>query len=294
MSWPTVRLTLRLRMASTASAAFGLLAVLVAVGALFPAVGHTIGKLTVPAGVAQLLGGADYGTITGWFRSEIGSVYGPLVIGALAVTGASAATAGEEESRLLALVLAQPIARSRLIVAKAAAIAGAVLTIAVASWIGLLVGVAVGGGGISVAHITAFAVQLAFFGFAAGALAIALGAATGRHALATGVAAAVLVLGWLVNGFAPLVGAVAWLKYLSLFHYYAGNDPLTRGVDVGGLIVLGALAVMLTALAVGTFERARPSRVDAVLIAGASTASSRSFPAWYVFDHHDDAMLDVR
>ena len=60
---------------------------MVAVGALFPAVGRTIGKLNVPKGVAKLLGGADYGTITGWFRSEIGSIYGPLVIGALAITG---------------------------------------------------------------------------------------------------------------------------------------------------------------------------------------------------------------
>ena len=47
------------------------------VGALFPAVGHTIGKLDLPKGVAMLLGGADYGTLTGWMRSEIAAVYGP-------------------------------------------------------------------------------------------------------------------------------------------------------------------------------------------------------------------------
>ncbi len=123
MSWSPARMALRLRLVSTASGALGLVAVLLAVGALFPAVGHTIGKLNIPKGVAQLLGGADYGTITGWFRSEIGSVYGPLVIGALAITAAAATTAGEEEDRILALVLAHPITRSRLIAAKATAIA---------------------------------------------------------------------------------------------------------------------------------------------------------------------------
>jgi ABC-2 type transport system permease protein len=255
MSWPTLKMTLRLRLLSTGSAAFGLIAVLLAVGALFPAVGHTIGKLNIPKGVAQLLGGADYGTITGWFRSEIGAIYGPLVIAALAITGASAATAGEEEDRILTLVLAYPIKRSRLVAAKAAAIAAIVLIIALAAWAGTIFGVAVGGGGISVGHITAFSMQLAFFGFATGAVALALGAGTGRRTLATGIAAGTGIVGWLLNGFAPLVSAVAWLKYLSLFYYYGGHDPLTRGVDIIDILVLGAFTLLLTALAMVGIER---------------------------------------
>jgi ABC-2 type transport system permease protein len=254
VSWPATRITLRLRLVGTLSAAVGLVAVMVAVGALFPAVGHTIGKLDVPTSVANLLGGADYATITGWFRSEIAVIYAPLVIGALAISGASAATAGEEEDRILALVLAHPIRRSRLLAAKAAAIALIVLIIAFAVWIGLIVGVAVGGGGISVAHITALAVQLAFFGFATGVVALALGAGTGRRSLATGGAAAVAILGWLVNSFAPLVSPIAWLKYLTLFYYYSGHDPLTRGVGVYGLIVLGVVTLALTAAAIVRFD----------------------------------------
>jgi ABC-2 type transport system permease protein len=255
VSRPTIAITLRLRLVSTASAACGLIAVLLAVGALFPAVGHTIGKLSIPKGVAGLLGGADYGTITGWFRSEIGSVYGPLLIAGLAITGASATTAGEEEDRILGLLLAHPIRRSRLVAAKGAAIAGVVVIIALAAWIGLIAGVALGGGGISIGHLAALCLQLAFLGFATGALALALGAGTGRRALATAVAAAVAVLGWLINGFAPLVGAIAWLKYLSVFYYYAGHDPLTRGVDIAGILVLGAFTILLTAVAMISIER---------------------------------------
>jgi ABC-2 type transport system permease protein len=255
VSWPATRITLRLRLPATAYAGIGLIAVMIVVGALFPAVGHTIGKLNVPTSVSNLLGGADYGTITGWFRSEIAVIYAPLVIGALAITGAVATTAGEEEDRILALVLAHPIRRSRLVAAKAAAIAGVVAAIAFATWTGLIVGVAIGGGGITIAHITALAVQLAFFGFATGAVAIALGAATGRKSLATGVAAAVGILGWLINSLAPLVGGINWLKYLAPYYYYAGHDPLARGVDIPGLIVLGALALLLTAIAMVGLER---------------------------------------
>ncbi len=255
MSWPTAGLTLRLRLPAAVSASFGLIAVMAAVGALFPSVGHTIGKIDVPKGVSNLLGGGDYGTITGWFRSEIASIYGPLVVGALAITGASAVTAGEEEDGILALVLAHPIRRSRLIASKAAAIGAVVLIIALATWIGLIVGVALGGGGIAIGHMAALAVQLAFFGFATGAVAIALGAGNGRRSTASGVAAAVAIVGWLINSFAPLVSALAWLKYVSLFYYYAGRDPLTRGVYVPGIIVLGVVTVVLTAIAMVGIDR---------------------------------------
>jgi ABC-2 type transport system permease protein len=241
-------MALRLRSVSTVAAACGLIAVLLAVGALFPAVGHTIGRLNIPKGVAQLLGGADYGTITGWFRSEIASIYGPLVIGALAITGAVATTAGEEEDRILGLVLAHPIGRSRLIGAKALAIAAVVGIIAFAAWLGIVSGVAVGGGGISLGHMAAFALHLAFFGFALGGLALALGAGTGRRSLANGVAAAVAIGGWLIYGFAPLVGALDWLKYLSLFYYYAGHDPLTQGVGLADVLVLAAFSLVATAV----------------------------------------------
>jgi len=255
VSLPAARITLRLRLPAAVSASVGLIAVMAAVGALFPTVGHTIGTLSVPKGVSNLLGGGDYGTITGWFRSEIASIYGPLVIGALAITGAAATTAGEEEDRILGLVLAHPIGRARLIGAKAAAIAAVVLVIAFATWIGLIVGVAAGGGGITLAHMTALAVQLAFFGFATGALAIALGAGTGRRSLASGVAAAVAILGWLINSFAPLLSALEWLKYLSPFYYYAGHDPLTHGVDATGVIVLGVVSLVLTTLGMVGIER---------------------------------------
>jgi ABC-2 type transport system permease protein len=254
VSWSTARLAVRLRLVSTASAAAALIAVMVVVGALFPAVGHTIGKLDLPKGVTELLGGADYATITGWFGSEIGSVYGPLVTGGLAVAAASALTAGEEEDRILALVLAHPIRRARLVGSKAAAVAIVVLVIALATWVGLILGVAAGGGGISVGHITAFTVQLAFFGLASGALALALGAGTGRRSLTVGISASILIAGWLLNGFAPLVGATDWLKYLSFFYYYNGHNPLSNGLDIAGIIVLGALTFLLTASALVGIE----------------------------------------
>jgi ABC-2 type transport system permease protein len=255
MSWATTWVTLRQRALTAVAASFGLIAVMAAVGALFPAVGHSIGNLNLPRSVSDLLGGADYGTVTGWFRSEIAAIYGPLVVAALAITGASAVTAGEEEDGILSLVLAYPLRRSHLLASKAAAIAALVVIVAFATWGGLIVGVAAAGGGISLANLTALAVQLAFFGFASGAVAIAVAASTGRRALATGVAAGVVIVGWLINSFAPLVGGISWLKYLSIYYYYAGHDPLGTGIYAVGIVVLGGLSLLLTAFAMRSIER---------------------------------------
>jgi ABC-2 type transport system permease protein len=250
MSLSILKMTLRLRMLTTLLSAFGLIVVTVLVGALFPAVGHTIGTLNLPKGVSTLLGGADYGTLTGWMRSEIGAVYGPLLAAYTGISVATASTAGEEEAGILALTLAYPIERTRWLLAKAAAVIISVALVSFAAFVGLVVGVAVGGGGIPVGNSAALALHLAVFGWAAGALALVVAASTGRRTLASGAASAFAVLGFLVNGFAPLVNAIDWLKYFSLFYYYEGHDPIASGVDLGDLAVLAIASIMFTALAV--------------------------------------------
>jgi ABC-2 type transport system permease protein len=248
-------LAVRLRALSFGLAALGMALVIVMVGALFPAVGGSIGRLDLPQGVADLLGGADYGTIAGWMRSEIGAIYGPLVIAAIGITAAAGSMAGEEEDGILGLTLAHPIPRERLVVAKAAAVAVAVAVVALGTLAGLIVGVAVAGGGIPAGRQAALALHLACFGWALGALALALAAATGRRAVAAGASAAFAVLGFLINGFSPLVDGIHWLQYLSPFHYYEGHDPLGQGVDWGDLAVLAAASLVLTGAAVASFRR---------------------------------------
>ena len=255
MSVPSFTLAVRQRMVSTGVIALSMLLMILAVGALFPAVGDSIGQLDLPEGVTELLGGADYGTIAGWMRSEVGAVYGPLVIGAAAITAAAGLTAGEEEDGILALVLAHPVERSSLVLSKGGAVAVSVCVIALGTWLGLVVGVAVGGGGVSLGHTAALAVHLAFFGFATGALALAIAAATGRRGVAVAGAAGFALFGFLVNGFAPLVDALDWLKFMSPFYYYSGHDPLGNGVDPRDLAVLAGATVALTAFAMVSIKR---------------------------------------
>ncbi len=56
-------------------------------------------------------------------------------------------------------------------------------------------------------------------------------------------------MAFLINGFAPLVPGLGWLKYSSPFYYYDGNDPIGHGVDAGHLAVLAVAAIALTVAA---------------------------------------------
>ncbi len=246
---------IRLRAIPAVLAGVSMALVILMVGALFPSVGDSIGKLHVPDGVANLLGGADYGTITGWMRSEIGAIYGPLVVSASAIGAAVALTAGEEEAGILALVLAHPVERGRLVLARAAAVGVVVAIVVLGTWIGLVAGVAAAGGGITIAHLTALAIQLAFFGFAIGALALALATVTGRKTVAAAGAGAFAVLGFLINGFAPLVDGITWLKYVTPSYWYSGHDPIAEGVDLGGVAVLAVSTLVLVVVAVEGLRR---------------------------------------
>ena len=251
----TARMELRLRYRTAALAGIGLVIVIVIVGALYPSLKDTFGRLNVPQGVANLLGGADYSTLTGWLQSEIVATYGPLVFCTVAITTASATTTGDEDDGVLATLLAHPIARSRLLLAKTLALTLLMLAVSVATWIGLIVGVAIAGGGISTAHLAAQSAHLGLLGLALGTLALALGASTGRKPIAAGGAAAVAILGFLVNGLAPLVGAVSWARYLSPFYYYTDGRPLANGAQWQHLAVLAAVSSVLVGLAVAGFRR---------------------------------------
>jgi ABC-2 type transport system permease protein len=251
----TARLELRLRYRTAALAGIGLVIVIMIVGALYPSLKDTFGKLNVPQGVANLLGGADYSTLTGWLQSEIVATYGPLVFCVVAITTATATTTGDEDEGVLATLLAHPIARTRLLLAKTLALTLLILAVAVATWIGLIVGVAIAGGGISTAHLAAQSAHLGFLGLALGTLALALGASTGRKPIAAGGAAVVAILGFLLNGLAPLISALSWTQYLSPFYYYSSGRPLTNGAQWQHLAVLAAASLVLVALAVAGFRR---------------------------------------
>ena len=200
-------------------------------------------------------GAVDYASAAGYLGIELFSLMIPLLLLVAAIGTGTGAIAGEEERGTLELLLANPVSRTRVVLEKSAALALELVGLGLVLWAALWIGALVVGMDISSGHLAAATLSAVLLALAFGALALLLGAATGRRSLAIGVTAAVGVAAYLVNGLAPLVHALKVPQKLSPFYHYAAGDPLRNGVSFGHLSVLVAIAVVATALAPWLFSR---------------------------------------
>ncbi len=192
----------------------------------------------------------------GYLGSYVFGLLVPILLAVFVITSGSRTIAGDEESGTLDLVLAHPVSRPRLLLSRFAALVTQVLVIC-AVVLALLLAIAgptrvasVGAG-----HIAAATAQLAMFGILFAAVALAVGAATGRRSAAIGAGVVVIVLGYFGNNLAPQVPGLTWAQRLSPFYYYLHGKPLVNGLDVASSAILLGVAVLLAAAGLVRFRR---------------------------------------
>lgn len=201
-------------------------------------------------------GGAfDFGTPAGYLGAELFSLMVPLLLLVAAIGAGARALAGEEERGTLELLLANPIVRARIAFEKLAALCAEVAGLAVVLFVALAVGAGVLGMDVSVSGLASATFSALLLALAYGTVAFALGAATGRGAIAIGLSAAAAVAAYLVNGLAPLVDAIDAIRWLSPWHHYVAGDPLREGLSFGHALVLLGIAVVAAVVALVAFDR---------------------------------------
>jgi ABC-2 type transport system permease protein len=209
-----------------------------------------------PEGVLEALNYDDLTSPAGYLGSSVFGLLVPLLVAVLAIAWGTRAVAGDEEAGTLELLLAHPVGRTRLALQRFAALAAALVLVGAVLWLVLL---AIAGPaeleGVTVAEFGAATTQLALFGACLGALAFAVGAATGRRALALGVSAGVAVLAYLANGVFPQVQGLEWTRDVSPWHWYLGGEPLKNGLQAGDALLLLAVTLVLVAAGTLVFNR---------------------------------------
>jgi ABC-2 type transport system permease protein len=88
-----------------------------------------------------------------------------------------------------------------------------------------------------------------------GALALAIGATTGRRGLSRGISAAVAVASYLVSTLAGMARGLRPLRPFSVYYHSLGTEPLYNGFSIGHTLVLVLVAVALVLWAALSFER---------------------------------------
>ncbi|MGD0274005.1 MAG: ABC transporter permease subunit [Gaiellaceae bacterium] len=200
-------------------------------------------------------GNLDIASGAGYLGSEVFSFWGPTVLLAVAISAGAAALAGEEEHGTLDLLLSLPLSRTRCLLEKLAALVCETLALAFVLWILLVVASYSAGMGVNAGNLGAAVLVLLLFALDFGVLALAIGAATGRRALAIGLSATLAVAADVVNALAPLASWLDGVKLASPFYYYTHGDPLRNGVNATDAIILVAIAVAFAAVAPLLFRR---------------------------------------
>ncbi|HET6924346.1 MAG TPA: ABC transporter permease subunit [Candidatus Saccharimonadales bacterium] len=241
MMWSIIRWTMRQRRWSIFWWSVGMIGFVVLTLIFYPSFKDQANQLqkslgNIPPSAMQLFGGTDFFSPVGYLNSQIIYLMLPLLLTILAIGLGSSLIGREEHDTTIESLLARPISRSRLMLAKASA--GALITLFVAA-VGTAtilvmvkaVGMAVPLPNVLLACAICYLLVLTF-----GAVAFLL-AATGKgRGAALGIATIYAIAGYIIGS---LAGTVHWLKVPSVVfpYYYFHSSDILRGTFTWGPVV---------------------------------------------------------
>ncbi|MFN8185279.1 MAG: ABC transporter permease subunit [Candidatus Nanopelagicales bacterium] len=246
--------TLNERWRSTFGWGLGLVLMAVLQLAVYPSVAKSSASMQEfvdqwPEAFRQAFNLDAYTTGAGFLNAEMFSMMVPLVLIAVAVSGAAAATAAEEERGTADLLLSLPVSRGRVVVAKVLATVIAVLLVAAATLLAIAVGAPLVDLEVGLADLAAGVLMTALLALFFGAVALLVATVTGKRAVALGTAVGLALAAFLLNALAPMADWLEPWQKASPFYWALGDNPLINGVDapMAGLLLVAAVALVVLA-----------------------------------------------
>ncbi|HEX6871516.1 MAG TPA: ABC transporter permease subunit [Micromonosporaceae bacterium] len=207
-----------------------------------------------PEAMRKLFNMEDFGTGTGFLNTELFSALLPILFIVFSIGRGARAVAGEEEAGTLEALLVTPVSTARLLLQQAAALVTGAAGLGVVLYLITLVSSAAFDMGIDPGDLAAATLATVLLGVEFGLLALAVGAITGRRALAIGVASAAAVGAYVLYVAGQLVEAVRPWQPLSPFDQALHGGPLGAGLRPEyGWMALAAVVVVVVALPI--FDR---------------------------------------
>lgn len=251
------RKTLRDQRRALVGWGIGAAAMVLLIAALWPSVRTAFSSdilAAFPEEMRRLFNIEEMFTGAGFLNAEIFSILMPALFIAYGIGRGARMLAGEEQDGTLEVVVVSPVSRTRILLDKAAGLAVGIVALGVVVLASVMLGSYAVDMGIPVGHAAVGALAMVLIGVQHGALALAVGAATGRRAAAIAVAATVAVAGYVLHVMGALVEEVEPWQPLSPFTQAIDEGPISGTVPVGfGWLALSA--VVFVAAAVPLFRR---------------------------------------
>jgi ABC-2 type transport system permease protein len=212
----------------------------------------------MPVAYRSLFGAGSSGSfssLSGYLNTELFSFVGPLLMSTAAITLGSAGIAGDEIRGTLEGTLSNPVSRTRMVWARALAMGVVIVIIATAMWIALIAATSLLQSRLSATNSLIATVQLTLMALLFGALAAAVGGASGRPGLSRAIAGGTAIIAFLVNGLGTLTHWLGAVRPASPYYWYLGHDPLRQGLWIPGLVFPVMLSVVFIMGGAAWFER---------------------------------------
>ncbi|HSX05719.1 MAG TPA: ABC transporter permease subunit [Candidatus Saccharimonadales bacterium] len=248
---------LRQRRAAIIWWAIGSVILTIAILALYPSIRDQAQQLNkvlnqLPPGLRELkTGGAasvDVADPVSFLNSQIFYATLPILWIILAITRGSAVLGRDEQNHTLELVLARPISRPRLLLAKSLSLFVEFVAVAGVTLLAIIALAPLFGMHIGAAHLAVATIYTALFSLSFGLIAFALQAASSLTRRAASAVAVVIGFGGYL--LASLSGLTHWLENpakLAPYHYFA-PDKILRGQPVHGLDTYLIGIILVTAV----------------------------------------------
>jgi ABC-2 type transport system permease protein len=206
------------------------------------------------AAIGSQAGGA-FSTSAGYFTAELLAVTGPVLAMTMGVLLGAGAMAREEEDGTLELLLAQPVSRTKVLLARALEAALELLAVLLVAGcvlfaLGTLVDLRLGLG--TCLRATG---MLALLGTEGLALGLLVGALSGRPGRSRAIAGGAALGAFLLNALGPSIGWLSGLVVISPFHTLVAGDPFRRVPPTASIGTLLAPSLLLLAVACVGFRR---------------------------------------
>lgn len=224
----------------------------------YPSMGDTPAMQEVidsmPSGLAEALGYDQISSAAGYIGATVYGLLGPVLLLVFGIATGARLVAGEEEAGSLELELAHPVGRFALVAQRWLAVLLDLLMLIVPVLLATVLLVLALDLDVQMLNVLAMTAGLLLFALAFASVSFAIGAATGRRAVALGTAAALAVLGYLAHGIGPQLESGQWMGEISPWGWYLSADPLLNGWDFAGLGLLAAVALVAVPVAMAAFS----------------------------------------
>jgi beta-exotoxin I transport system permease protein len=192
---------------------------------------------------------ASFTTLEGYVTSQL-LAYVPVIVAIYGIFAGTNTITGELESGTIDTLMSHPIPRWRVVLEKYGALALSLLGICVITGLGLWVGGLTIGEDVPfqtwiLAGLNMWPIILLY-----SSVALGLACAVRGRGIPIGVASALAVGGFILNGLVPLVDSLKPYREFTIYYLYLASKPFSEGINLGysAIPLAGSLLFLLLGL----------------------------------------------